>query len=400
MRHAHDGQPVEQSPDHNELRLRATVGDREEFSFLTADGVDSPDAFRTSELCLLDALVEEPPDSLLVPDANYGVVGTVAASFVDRVRITETSARAARLCRTNARCNRLADRAAVAITADLRALPDTFDAAALAPSAYEPCAVVEQRLADTLAAIEPGGDLYLAAAESAGLQRYRRTLRDLCEGPTVVVERGEYRVLRGRRPTDFAPPQFAEPREFDATIGGTSLTLVSYPGLFSATRLDGGTRALARHLDVKDGERVLDLACGYGPLGIYAALTADCEVTLTDVDRVASICARESAERSDIPDVDVFTADGVSAVRDRTFDRVVCNPPTHAGSGVVHDLLVGARDVLAEDGRLNLVHHRGIDFDQYVEPYFDAISADRAGEYRIVTGGSSRCCSLEGWKER
>lgn len=386
MRRARWNQPAERVRDRTDLRLRATVGERDEFTFRTVDGVTSPASFRPSELRLIDVLCETPPGTLLVPDANYGVVGIVMAAFTDAVWMTETSARAASLCRHNAELNRVDDRMSVAITADLRALPETFDAVALAPTEYVPADVVEQRLADAIATLGPGGHCYLAAAPSTGLTRYERALRDRCEDVTVLDNRDEVSVLRGTRPSRYHPPRSAEPRSLTATIEGTEVSFRTYPGLFSATKLDEGTRALAENLAVDDGEHVLDLACGYGPLGIYAARTADCRVSLTDDDWVATNCARKSAEVSGVSDaVEVVTGDGVAGVRGTSFDRVVCNPPTHAGSGVLHDLMRGASEVLTDDGSLHLVHHQGVAFDTYLDPYFDGRSATIRDDYRLVT---------------
>jgi len=306
--------------------------------------------------------------------------------FAESVWMTETSARAGTLCRLNARMNRVSDRTSVAIAADFRALPVTFDAVAFAPREYVPADVVEQRMADAITILTANGTMYLAATRSSGLTRYERTFRDLCDAVTTVDNRDSVTVLRGKRPPDFSPLRYAEPRSVSVTINGISLSLVTYPGLFSASTLDSGTRRLAESLEIEDGERVLDLCCGYGPLGIYAARTADCTVTLTDDDCVATACAHKSAEMSGVSDVvDVLTADGVAGVRGSTYDRVVCNPPTHAGSSVLHELLSGARDVLTDRGVVQLVHHRGISFEKYLHPHFKNVSAEERGEYRIVT---------------
>lgn len=391
MRSTRDDGPIEQPTNQRQLHLRATIGTTEEFTFRTMDGVASPGAFRPPALRLLDVLTETAPDNLLVPDANYGVTGVVMGAFADRVWMTETSVRAATLCRRNAALNDIADRTSIAVTADPGALPGSFDAAAFAPTGYTPAAVVEQRMADAITALDADGEFYLAAAPEAGLTRYERTLRDLCDDVSTVDNGRDCSVIRAKRPSDFDPPRFAESRTILSEVDGTELELVTYPGLFSASKLDEGTRALAERLAVYDGERVLDLACGYGPLGIYAALTSDCSVYLTDDNCVATACARQSAERSGVVDaIEIQTADGVSGVRWESFDRIVCNPPTHAGSSVLHTLMDGASDVLAGGGRLHLVHHQGVHFDQYLDPYFDRRSSSDHGDYRIVTAAPAR----------
>jgi len=228
-----------------------------------------------------------------VPNAIYGVVGIVLGGFAEAVRLTESSARAAGLCRENALRNDVAERTSIALTGDLRALPDTFNVAALAPAGDEPIEVGNQRIADAIGTLDPGGACYLAATPTTGLSRYERTLRDLCDDVTTVHSPGDATVLRGQRPSQYQPPDYAAPRTIEAEIGGTPLTVTTYPGLFFPNDIDAGTRALAQHFTAEDGDRVLDLACGYGPLGIYARKSADCHVVLTDNDYVATACARD-----------------------------------------------------------------------------------------------------------
>src|SRR5262249_27470159 len=54
-------------------------------------------------------------------------------------------------------------------------------------------------------------------------------------------------------------------------IGGPSLRFVSRPGVFSFGRFDDGARALVETMEVLPGDRVLDVGCGVGTNGIFAA---------------------------------------------------------------------------------------------------------------------------------
>ena len=373
------------SSDQQLLKLRATVGSREEFSFRTGSGVHSSDRFRPAERCLLDVIYDVDPDDLLVVDANYGVLGVVPAGFGTNVVMTETSARATDRCRENARRNAVSDRVTVALTSSPAVVSDPVAVACIAPRPYAATDIISQRIADTLAILEPGGRLLIAGDPHSGIRRYKSRLETLCPDVTQVFERDGYRVFEAIRPPSFDPPELVSSQLLRPTVNSVSLTLVTRPGLFSASRLDSGTRALAEQLSLQNDDSVLDLCCGYGPLGVYAAqLTAE-HVVMSDDDCVATTCARESAACSGVNDrVEVVTADGIRGVADHTFDRVLCNPPTHAGAPILHELMHGAREVLATDGTLHLVHHAGIDFDRYLAPYFDKVVADHAGEYRVA----------------
>jgi 16S rRNA (guanine1207-N2)-methyltransferase len=344
------------------LAARVEAGP-DRYSFRTADGVCSKDAFRPAELLLLDGLWDADLGDLLVVEANYGVVGTVLARRADTVHMTESSARSARLCEHNARANGVD--AAVDCRARVTAVDRRFDTAAYAPKPYTPVALAKQRLGDALSVLRPGGRLYLAAAPRSGLTRYAECLRRLCRNVETVRRDGDNRLLRAVRPATVDAGPFVTPRHLTPTVDGVDCSLVSVPGVFAASGLDDGTRLLAETTTVADGERVLDCCCGYGALAAYAGRAADCEVWATDDSAVATRCAERSLRASGV-DGTVHTADCLDGVADRRFDRVLCNPPTHAGDGVLSTLLRGAGDVLAPGGRLDVVHHRALDLSAHL----------------------------------
>lgn len=368
-----------------ELVLESRVSEaRPTYRFHTADGVVSKRSFRAAELALLESLWDRDLGRLLCPQANYGVTGVVLADVAGGVTMTETSARAARLCERNCRENGV--EASVSVRADLATVDRAFDAVAYAPKRYAPVDIGKQRVADTLSVLRPGGRLYLAASVETGLTRFERQLRDVAASVTTISERDDFRVLEATRPRNFDPPSYVSARTLRPTVDGETLSLVAMPGVFAATGLDDGTRLLLETVAVGDGDRVLDLACGYGAIGTYAARTADCDVWLSDDDAVATSCAERSLAASDVEGI-VVTADCVEGVADRTFDRVFCNPPTHAGSGVLSKLFAGVRDVLAPDGEVTLVHHRELSLDEYLASFGD-VETRRVGDEHVVVTAS------------
>ena len=364
-----------------ELTLKSRVaGARPEYRFRTADGIVSKRSFRDAELLLLEALWDRDLGRLLCPQSNYGVTGVVLADAADSVAMTETSARAARLCERNSRENGV--ETSVSVRADLATVDREFDAVAYAPKRYAPVVVAKQRIADALSLLRPGGSLYLVASAETGLSRYESQLRDLAASVASLDERDGCRVLEATRPRSVDPPTYVMPRTLRPTVDGEDLALTTVPGAFAATGLDDGTRLLVETVTVDDGDRVLDLACGYGAIGTYAARTADCEVWLSDDDAVATACAERSLDASGV-DGTVVTADCVEGVADRTFDRVFCNPPTHAGGGVLSELFAGVRDVLAPDGEFALVHHRELSLENHLAP-FRRVETRRTGTEHVV----------------
>jgi len=373
-----------------ELALESrAAGTPSTYRFETADGVHSKRSFRTAELLLAESLWEADPGRLLCPEANYGVVGTVLAAAADAVVMTESSARAAQLCERNARGNGTA--ATVELLADLQELEGPFDAAAYAPKPYTALPIGKRRIADALSVLRPGGRLYLSGSDRAGLSRYEDCLREVGERVERVATSGDCRLLAATRPATVDPPEYVTPRRFEARVAGVDLGLVSVPGLFSASALDAGTRLLIETAGtgVEDGDRVLDLCCGYGAVGAFAAGAADCDVWLSDDDCVATRCAGCSLDATGVGGR-VVTADAADGVAGREFDRVLCYPTTHAGDGVLSELFDGARDVLPPDGRLAVVHHCDLDIDIDIDVDerpggFDTVDRTTGTEHVVLT---------------
>jgi len=350
------------------------------YRFRTRDGLHSTGEFRGETLLALDACWEHDLGELLVVQANYGVLAVVLAARADGVTMTESSARAAATCRTNVRENGVD--AVVRTVARESELDGSFDTAVYVPKPYTATEVGKGRLADALGRLEPDGTLFLAGRETAGLNRYRDCLREVGAGPESVASADGAELLRARRPATFDPPTYVERRTQSTSVAGTDLQLVTEPGLFAAGGLDDGTRLLLESTAATDDERVLDLCCGCGPIGACAGLTADCSVTLTDDDARATACARETLARNGV-DATVVTADATDGVRDGTFDLVLSNPPTHAGSGVLAALFDGAADVLARDGRFAFVHHRELDLSPHLGAFGDVERVATGSEHVV-----------------
>jgi 16S rRNA G1207 methylase RsmC len=320
--------------------------------------VVSTEAFRTPELLLLRAIHGTDPGDYRSVQANYGVVGVALAASTESVRMTEASARRVRLCRHHAAANRVDARTAV--VADHRRLRGGYDTAAYAPESHTPIAVGKQRIADAPEVLRPGGRLFVAATDGAGRSRCEDCLIELTGDCRTVTAADGCSVLVAERPASFEPPRYVSPSRFTVRVQGVSFPIFfTVPAMFPAGRLVDGTRLLAESATVEDGDRVLDLCCGAGPLGLYAAVVADCSVTLTDDSRVATRAAACG-----------FRAAGVEA-------GVV------TADSVLPSLLDGVRRVLRSDGERLVVHHRDLDLRPHLRGY-GSVTQRNTGEEHVV----------------
>lgn len=70
-------------------------------------------------------------------------------------------------------------------------------------------------------------------------------------------------------------------------INDISMHFDTAPTMFSPNKIDAGTAAMLSCVNFSPSDKVLDLGCGYGVVGIYAAkLIGDEHVTMTDINKL------------------------------------------------------------------------------------------------------------------
>ncbi|WP_405104581.1 class I SAM-dependent methyltransferase [Paenibacillus sp. FSL K6-1217] len=145
-------------------------------------------------------------------------------------------------------------------------------------------------------------------------------------------------------------------RSIDTELRGKRLRFTSDAGVFSKGDIDHGSRVLIEAMEIPEHAKVLDVGCGYGPIGISAALLAPKgHVTMIDINSRAVELARENAQHNGIRNVTVMESDVLSAVEGQTFDVILTNPPIRAGKAVVHGIFEQAYEHLNEGGCLWVV---------------------------------------------
>jgi 16S rRNA (guanine1207-N2)-methyltransferase len=137
---------------------------------------------------------------------------------------------------------------------------------------------------------------------------------------------------------------------------GEILSFVVDRGVFASHGIDPGTALLIENLEVGRSDRVLDLGCGWGAVGIAAARSApDGHVVLTEVNRRAARLARENLDRNRVTNAEVRVGALFEPVPDEAFDVIATNPPYRAGRPLVLRILEEAPGHLTPTGRLVIV---------------------------------------------
>lgn len=109
-------------------------------------------------------------------------------------------------------------------------------------------------------------------------------------------------------------------------------------GMFSSKKIDLGTKILINYITIpKDPSVLLDLGCGYGPIGIVLAYQSpNSTVYMTDINRRAIWCAKENIKlniQKDRKRVIAVAGSYFEPFEHKSvkFDGIYINPPWREG---------------------------------------------------------------------
>jgi 16S rRNA (guanine1207-N2)-methyltransferase len=179
-------------------------------------------------------------------------------------------------------------------------------------------------------------------------------------------------------------------------LPGLHLELQTDAGVFSASRLDPGTRLLLDTVPAPPpAGRLLDLGCGYGPLAlVLATRSPQADVWAVDVnERALGLCAR-NAERAGLGNVLCARPDDPGLPD--TVDAIWSNPPIRIGKQALHTLLAGWLGRLTPGGSAHLVVQRHLGSDSLhrwleAEGWPVTRLASRSG-YRVLQVDATLSC--------
>jgi 16S rRNA (guanine1207-N2)-methyltransferase len=145
--------------------------------------------------------------------------------------------------------------------------------------------------------------------------------------------------------------------DIEQTLRGNKMVFTTDSGVFGKKSVDFGTRLLIESLSNDVGSRVLDVGCGYGPIGLTVAKCfPDSFVLMIDINERAVALTKENAQRNAVSNFQAVQSDLFESVPgDQTFHTVITNPPIRAGKAVVHAIFEGAYERLEKGGSLWVV---------------------------------------------
>ncbi len=166
-------------------------------------------------------------------------------------------------------------------------------------------------------------------------------------------------------------------------VNDVTLRYKTHGDLFSPSKPDKGTLTMLSVINVKPEDKVLDLGCGYGLVGIYLSKVVGCQnVVMSDIDPMAVEIARCNVGLNEV-DVRVLQSDGFDNLEERDFNLVLSNPPYHTDFSVPKRFIEGAFHHLALGGRLAMVTKRRKWYENKMRAVFGGVFVTEKDGYFI-----------------
>ncbi|MFY0800315.1 class I SAM-dependent methyltransferase [Peribacillus frigoritolerans] len=151
------------------------------------------------------------------------------------------------------------------------------------------------------------------------------------------------------------PDVVSNPKFWDFTLKGRTFRFKSDNGVFSKKEVDFGSRLLVESFNLNEAVEgnILDVGCGYGPIGIsIAAAYPDRTIEMIDINSRAVELSKENAASNGIANVNIYESDRFDKVASNQFAAILTNPPIRAGKSVVHEILEESYHSLVAGGEL------------------------------------------------
>lgn len=165
----------------------------------------------------------------------------------------------------------------------------------------------------------------------------------------------------------FTSQPLENPGLMTVELAGRPREILTATGVFSAQRLDSGTRVLLDHLPAEPPAAgvVVDVGCGWGPVALTAALTYGTEVLAVDVNETARELTAANAQRLGVQVHATTPEDGLSWLQGRRIGLLLSNPPIRVGKDALHHILATWLPLLADDGAAYLVIAKNLGADTH-----------------------------------
>lgn len=154
--------------------------------------------------------------------------------------------------------------------------------------------------------------------------------------------------------SENAESVISNPKEIKVNILNQNFIFTTDNGVFSKDYLDYATSLLLKNIEIGENiQNILDVGCGYGPIGIILNKIYGKNITMIDINpRALSLAERNVSINK--ANAKVLKSNCLENV-DETFDMIITNPPIRAGKEVIYKIFDQSFEKLNVNGELWII---------------------------------------------
>ena len=175
------------------------------------------------------------------------------------------------------------------------------------------------------------------------------------------------------------------------TIFGQRIVLETGDYYFSPKSIDEGTLFMLSKVQVTEEDKVLDLGCGYGVVGIsIGKLIGEEKVIMSDISEEALSLTNANLVRNGLNNIRVVKSNGLKEITDRDFTLVLSNPPYHTDFSVAKAFIEDGYKRLVLGGKLMMVTKRLTWYRNKITSVFGGVKVFEQDGYYVFVAEKRR----------
>lgn len=145
---------------------------------------------------------------------------------------------------------------------------------------------------------------------------------------------------------------------FSVSLRGNEFTFYTQAGVFSKNYLDYGSKLLIQTVNIKKTVKtIIDVGCGYGPIGLALAKDSKAKIYMYDINERAIELSTLNAKTNEIDNVIIKNNNLLDDININA-ELIVTNPPIRAGKKTLFKLYEQVYDNLNVGGEFYCVIQR------------------------------------------
>lgn len=188
---------------------------------------------------------------------------------------------------------------------------------------------------------------------------------------------------------------------FKTKIKGYELIFETNEDVFSPAAADKGTLAMLSSITFHMDDKLLDLGCGYGVVGLTASnFLLPQNIVMCDISENAVMLSNRNAELNKIFGIHILQSDGFSNVKDSDFTLILSNPPYHTDFTVAKHFIENSYKRLVIGGRLVMVTKRLSWYKNKLTSVFGGVIVSEIDGYYVFNSVKKAGCNQRKVKEK